>query len=545
MTSLFSTQSSSSTSSRTPTRWGLSDPMSLDGPSDQDLVSSGNLDQYLHQLGMIEDLAESEKRERVLGELNEICQKWAKEQVLKSELPQMIIEETRVKLCTFGSYRLGVHVAGSDIDALLIGPSHITREMFFEELVKVLGEDTRVGKLSAVVDAYVPVLKFEFDEIEIDLLYASVAMDIIPEDLDLFDNNILKNLDQKTTRSLNGVRVTDMILSLVPNVTNFRATLRAIKYWAKQRGIYGNVFGFCGGVTWAMLTARVCQLYPNAAPNTLIQKFFMFYMLWKWPTPIMLTNIIQVDKLNHIQWNQQYSKDLFPVITPAYPCMNSTYNVSPATKRIMESEFKRGQDICAGVGSRVWEIESYQELFKPTDIFLDHKDFIQVLAWAATEDDFHKWSGWVESKMRFLISGIDNAPGVSAYPFPNAFKHNVNSENPYCVAFYIGLEFGEFLLKDKKPKIDLKPPISEFLALIEGEFENKLETMKVLISHVRNYELPHYVFFDERRPQKKKKRKNSTADQADSKKAKASENDISSSEPVDGESMHPEAVPAE
>jgi poly(A) polymerase len=524
MTSLFA--SATASAARKQTKWGLSDPMSMDEPTELDLISSANLDEYLHELKLIEDLAESQKREQVLGELNEICQKWAKEVVLKLSLPQLIVDEIRVRLCTFGSYRLGVHVAGSDIDALLIGPSHISRELFFEYLVKVLSEDSRVSKVSAVVDAYVPVLKFEFDGVEIDLLYASVAMDILPENLDLFDNNILKNLDQKTTRSLNGVRVTDMILSLVPNVSNFRATLRAIKYWAKQRGIYGNVFGFCGGVTWAMLTARVCQLYPNAAPSTLIQKFFMFYMFWKWPTPIMLTSITQVDKMNHIQWNPQFSKDLFPVITPAYPCMNSTYNVSPATKRIMESEFKRGQEICASiVAQRVWAKDNFKELFKPTDIFLDHKDFIQVLVWAANEEDFHKWSGWIESKMRFLITGIDNSPGVTAYPFPNAFNHEGHSESQYCAAFYIGLEFGEFLLKDKKPKIDLKPPISDFLALVEGDFENKLETMKIVISHVRNYELPEYVFFDERRPQKKKKRKASNStDQAEVKKLKDNPN---------------------
>ncbi|XP_006817835.2 poly(A) polymerase type 3-like, partial [Saccoglossus kowalevskii] len=155
---------------------------------------------------------------------------------------------------------------------------------------------------SAVEEAFVPVIKMVFDGIEIDLTFSRLALAKIPENQDLADDNLLKNLDQRCIRSLNGCRVTDEILNLVPNKESFRLALRAIKVWAKKHGIYSNVLGFLGGVSWAMLVARTCQLYPNAAASTIVHKFFLVFSRWDWPRPALLKQPGE-NKLNMPVWD--------------------------------------------------------------------------------------------------------------------------------------------------------------------------------------------------------------------------------------------------
>lgn len=46
------------------------------------------------------------------------------------------------------------------------------------------------------------------------------------------------------------------------------------------RAIYSNVNGFLGGVAWAMLVARICQLYPNAIAGAIVSRFFIIMYQW-------------------------------------------------------------------------------------------------------------------------------------------------------------------------------------------------------------------------------------------------------------------------
>ena len=122
-----------------------------------------------------------------MGKLNNLVKEWIREISESKNLPQSVIENVGGKIFTFGSYRLGVHTKGADIDALCVAPRHVDRSDFFTSFYDKLKLQEEVKDLRAVEEAFVPVIKLCFDGIEIDILFARLALQTIPEDLDLDD----------------------------------------------------------------------------------------------------------------------------------------------------------------------------------------------------------------------------------------------------------------------------------------------------------------------------------------------------------------------
>ncbi|KAJ8248033.1 hypothetical protein GJAV_G00237450 [Gymnothorax javanicus] len=492
--------------------YGITSSISLAFPREIDHMYTQKLIEAMKPFGVFEDEDELNHRLAVLGKLNMLVKEWIAEISESKNLPLSVVASVGGKIFTFGSYRLGVHTKGADIDALCVAPRHVERSDFFLSFFEKLKQLEEIKDLRAVEDAFVPVIKFKFDGIEIDLLFARLALPSIPDNLDLRGDSHLRNLDIRCIRSLNGCRVTDEILYLVPNKENFRLTLRAIKLWAKRRGIYSNMLGFLGGVSWAMLVARTCQLYPNAVAATLVHKFFLVFSKWEWPNPVLLKQP-EESNLNLPVWDPRVNPadryHLMPIITPAYPQQNSTYNVSTSTRTIMSEEFKNGLSVTDEIlqGKAEWS-----KLFEPPNFFQKYKHYIVLTASASTEENHLEWIGLVESKIRVLVGNLERNEYITlAHVNPQSFpgsKDNLN-ENDYISRWFIGIIFKK-VENAESVNIDLTYDIQAFTDTVYRQANNinmLKEGMKIEATHVKKRQLHQYL-----PPEVLQKKKRSIAD---------------------------------
>ena len=280
-------------------------------PSHKELTNS--LIEICNTRQLIESPTGTQKRQRVLNDLDNMLVAWSESLMPGSpNYDSCLISPMRDKsaattLLSFGSYRLGVHTPDADVDCLVLAPPHVCRLDFFTSFVDVMKANARITELHPISTAFTPVIKFEIDDVKIDLIFARVVnskwlteqrskVAVLKqsdqrEEMNL-DDNVLIGLEEVDVRSANGVRVAQFLLDTLDGkeqVDNFRVMLRVIKEWARVQGLYANVLGFLGGVNWAILCCWICKRNPDAQPSKLVHLFFTTFAKWSWPVPVYLS----------------------------------------------------------------------------------------------------------------------------------------------------------------------------------------------------------------------------------------------------------------
>ncbi|KAG0904605.1 hypothetical protein G6F33_002386 [Rhizopus arrhizus] len=450
---------------------GITKPLSLEGPTEYDIHLTKELQKTLMLYGLYDSEETAKLREHVLKSLDEMTKKFvqfvyerqgfSKEQALKAG----------GKIFTYGSYRLGVNAKATN---------------------------EQIKDITPVTDAFVPVIKFKYSGIPIDFVCARLNLEEISEDIDLKDPEILRGLDAHSVRSINGTRVADDILNLVPNMDTFRATLRCIKLWATRKAVYSNVLGFLGGVAWAILVARVCQLYPHASASTLISKFFHILTSWSWPSPVMLKAVEDGPAFaNTKPWNPKLNptdrSHRMPVITPSYPSMCTTHNVTQSTQRIITGEIKRAAKIVDKIvaGSAKWP-----QLFEAHNFFKMYRQYLQITVIADNYELQLKWTGLVEARLRQLVIKLEAIHSVmQVHPFMDGFSETClyrTSTNKATVSQGEKYDNNRTIGK-MKMEVDVTIPIEEFKRMCRSWTEYDYRHMGVEIDRLEQSDLPKDV----------------------------------------------------
>mmetsp|Transcript_13500 Transcript_13500/g.29905 ORF Transcript_13500/g.29905 Transcript_13500/m.29905 type:complete len:859 (+) Transcript_13500:44-2620(+) len=482
-----------------------------------------------------------QRRERVLDRMGSLAGEWVKSVCSRQGLDRDAVEAAGGQLFTSGSYRLGVHEPGADIDTILVAPNMCTREDFFGTNPEFMTDDGGRDPLSLaerirahpdvtnfvpVEGAAVPILTFDWEGVNIDLLFARINSATAPQGLDIDSDKILDGVDSATEKSLNGPRVTNLIAALAKagspdRYQVFLKVVRIVRKWAKARGLYSNKMGYWGGVNINIAVCLTLQLYPNACPASLLRRFFLVFKTWRWPSPVMLTKPHDAG-LGLTVWSQHQGasqRQVAPIITPAYPAMNSTLAVSRQTLQIMHEEFCRGYDII----DRLWKdhqkgektgtssssgdgdkdpCEVFAELLEPSDFFINYPNYLSLCIAGPTLEDSQAWAGFVESRLRKLVSDqlARSLPISKIQLWPKKFEACVadrtalltKAQRQNSITYFVGFLVDR--LRMRGSELNVEQQIQNFRQWDLSRFQPMVPGMDLYVRSFTVKELPRICF---------------------------------------------------
>ncbi|XP_076898210.1 nuclear poly(A) polymerase 3-like isoform X1 [Bidens hawaiensis] len=387
--------------------------------------------QFMNDEGLLPSREDEQRRYDVIRKLKEIVMKWIKRVAYLHRLPENHIKVASATILTYGSYGLGVHNAESDIDALCVGPWFASLiEDFFVILHDILAKREEVSDIHCIKDAKVPLMRFKFEGISVDLPYAQLQVMTIPENVDILNPLFLNGIDETSWKSLSGLRANNSILQLVPDVKIFQQLLRCVKLWAKRRGLYGNLFGFYGGVHLAVLTAFVCQRNPSVSLAGLVLIFFKTFASWPWPTPVLLQQGVMMPH------HRPETRSLMPIQLPSSPHEYCHSNITTSTFMKIKTEFCRGYRLAQDLLKSQFD---WRNLFEPYPYSKFYQQFLKIRLSTSNEDELGDWIGWVKSRLLGLLVKLEE---VRVFYDPNPTEYFDTTIQDPNVVFYWGIVVG-------------------------------------------------------------------------------------------------------
>merc|ERR1711981_1184477 len=238
----------------------------------------------------------------------------------------------------------------------------------------------------------------------------------------------------------------------------------------------------------------------NYDATHVIKHFFHLFGKWKWPEPVALIEVSPRNKWQQIEleqleknsgitsWNPENNFaekfQAMPILTTTYPLMNSTFNVSQHTQKLIQEKMLVAAEICDPV---LDEKEEWEALFKTCHIFHEYEHFLVVIASALNHI---QWFGLIESKIRYFVQNIEKEECVeSARVWPKPFTKRTEKTHVTTQLWFIGLVF-----KDNLEVINVNAYLKNFQDQLIFQAENFYkDDMKIEAHIVRKSDLTRHI----------------------------------------------------
>jgi poly(A) polymerase Pap1 len=268
----------------------------------------------------------------------------------------------------------------------------------------------------------------------------------------------------------------------------FQHLLTFIRSWAQHVGLYGQVYGYLGGYSWAILCAHICHTYLSPIKSlssiehfsideffSLVQKFFSIYAQFPWSSQSFHLHPESSKQITPSQKSSVHSRGSMRIISPSPPFNNTGRSTINSTRDLILQGFERVVELLDKINTITYEDKSnaLKQILELNNDFPNAKiqSLVQLTLSCENEHELDEWIGWMKSRLAHFLNDCEEECHLSIQTQNSIEYRSKNTE-----AFYsIGFQLDEQTLNNHR---NFNYLLNQFLDQF-NLYPNRKETMKI------------------------------------------------------------------
>ncbi|CAF1366340.1 unnamed protein product [Rotaria sp. Silwood1] len=358
----------------------------------------------------------------------------------------------------YGSFRLGLN--GEDLDTVFIlseqkSINNINKtnldQIFFQLRYDSLALNDQIINLLTTqinndlnneiiecrnIQAIYPIISILFhDQTRVEI-FVQIKEKLIANEQYSDETYFLSNFHEP----IHGVHDIERLITYVRSPPIFQHLLTFIRTWAQNVGLYGQVYGYLGGYSWAILCAYICHrflLLNNSYFSIeeffiLVEKFFSTYSHFNWSSE----SVSLYSKKSFSDQSSIDNRGSMRILCPSPPYNNTSRSTIDSTRDLIIQGFQNVHNI---IEKKLKYEDTLKEILQLSNHFPDKtiQAILQLKLSGKTNSELNQWIGYMKSRLAHFLNDCQNECNLFVQTQNNVEIRKQNLERFYSIGFQL------------------------------------------------------------------------------------------------------------